>query len=166
MAKNIDMSAVGLDQAKADFQDRALTRSGNAEHRFRLAALQFKGNTIEHREVFKTDRDIVKNNGFVNGVRAWGVRLHTDYLNEINSWVRTASTARMSTEDATTACVVGVRLKVELAEPILPQTPVVLRTHGKSLPVGVFLHPEQRREVARDLRDALTRWRRPGPLFE
>jgi len=57
-------------------------------------------------------------------------------------------------------------LKVELAEPILPQTPVVLRSHGKSLPVGVFLHPEQRREVARDLRNALARWRRPGPLFE
>lgn len=57
-------------------------------------------------------------------------------------------------------------LKVELAEPILPQTPVVLRSHGKSLPVGVFLHPEQRREVARDLRSALDRWRRPGPLFE
>jgi uncharacterized membrane protein len=57
-------------------------------------------------------------------------------------------------------------LKVELHEPILPQTPVVLRTHGKSLPVGVFLHPDQRREVARDLRGALDRWRRPGPLFE
>ena len=57
-------------------------------------------------------------------------------------------------------------LKVELHEPILPQTPVVLRTHGKSLPVGVFLHPDQRRQVARDLRGALDRWRRPGPLFE
>ena len=57
-------------------------------------------------------------------------------------------------------------LKVELHEPILPQTPVVLRTHGKTLPVGVFLHPDQRRQVARDLRSALDRWRRPGPLFE
>jgi uncharacterized membrane protein len=55
-------------------------------------------------------------------------------------------------------------LRVELHEPILPQTPVVLRTHGKSLGVGVFLHPHQRREVARDLRGALERWRRP--LFE
>jgi uncharacterized membrane protein len=57
-------------------------------------------------------------------------------------------------------------LKVELAEPILPQTPVVLRTHGESLPIGVFLHPKQRREIARDLRSALARWRQPGPLFE
>jgi uncharacterized membrane protein len=57
-------------------------------------------------------------------------------------------------------------LKVELAEPILPQTPVILRSHGKSLAVGVFLHPEHRREVARDLRNALDRWRQPGPLFE
>jgi uncharacterized membrane protein len=57
-------------------------------------------------------------------------------------------------------------LKVELHEPILPQTPVVLRSHGKSLPIGVFLHPEQRRQVAQDLRSALDRWRRPGLLFE
>ena len=57
-------------------------------------------------------------------------------------------------------------LKVELAEPILPQTPVVLRSHGQSLPIGVFLHPKQRREIARDLRSALARWRQPGPLFE
>jgi uncharacterized membrane protein len=57
-------------------------------------------------------------------------------------------------------------LKVELAEPILPQTPVVLRSHGQSLPFGVFLHPDQRREIAGNLREALDRWRRPGPLFE
>lgn len=57
-------------------------------------------------------------------------------------------------------------LRVELAEPILPQTPVVLRTHGEALPVGIFLHPEQRREIAHDLRLALDRWRRPGPLFD
>jgi uncharacterized membrane protein len=56
-------------------------------------------------------------------------------------------------------------LRVELAEPILPQTPVMLRSSGESLPVGVFLHPEQRREIARDLRRALERWRRPGALF-
>jgi uncharacterized membrane protein len=57
-------------------------------------------------------------------------------------------------------------LKVELAEPILPQTPVMLRTHGESLPIGVFLHPKQRREIAAQLRGALARWRQPGPLFE
>jgi uncharacterized membrane protein len=57
-------------------------------------------------------------------------------------------------------------LRVELAEPILPQTPVVLRSHGEALPVGVFLHPEQRREIAADLRRALELWRRPGPLFD
>jgi uncharacterized membrane protein len=57
-------------------------------------------------------------------------------------------------------------LKVELAEPILPQTPVVLRTHGQTLPIGIFLHPRQRREIAADLRGALARWRQPGALFE
>jgi uncharacterized membrane protein len=57
-------------------------------------------------------------------------------------------------------------LKVELAEPILPQTPIVLRTHGQTLPIAVFLHPLQRREIAADLRSALARWRRPGASFE
>jgi uncharacterized membrane protein len=57
-------------------------------------------------------------------------------------------------------------LRVELSEPILPQTPVMLRSHGKTLPIGVFLHPKQRREVAQDLRSALDRWRRPGSLIE
>jgi uncharacterized membrane protein len=57
-------------------------------------------------------------------------------------------------------------LKVELAEPILPQTPVILRSHGQTLPIGVFLHPKQRREIAADLRGALARWRRPRALLE
>ncbi len=52
-------------------------------------------------------------------------------------------------------------LRVDLAEPILPQTPVMLRSHGLELPIGVFLHPDQRRAVANDLRAALDRWRRP-----
>jgi uncharacterized membrane protein len=52
-------------------------------------------------------------------------------------------------------------LRVELAEPILPQTPVMLRSHGQELPIGVFLHPDQRREIASDLRAALALWRRP-----
>jgi uncharacterized membrane protein len=56
-------------------------------------------------------------------------------------------------------------LRVELSDPILPQTPVLLRSHGQALAIGQFLHPDQRRQVADDLRDALDRWRRPGPLF-
>jgi uncharacterized membrane protein len=56
-------------------------------------------------------------------------------------------------------------LRVELSEPVLPQTPVMLRSHGETLAIGAFLHPEQRRQVASELRDALARWRRPGPLF-
>ncbi len=57
-------------------------------------------------------------------------------------------------------------LKVELAEPILPQTPVLLRTHGETLPIAAFLHPKQRREIAAELRGALAMWRRPGALFK
>ncbi len=56
-------------------------------------------------------------------------------------------------------------LRVELGEPVQPQTPVLLRLHGHALPVGLFLNPEQRRMVARDLRQALERWRRQGQLF-
>jgi uncharacterized membrane protein len=49
-------------------------------------------------------------------------------------------------------------LRVELREPILPQTPVLLRSHGQELPIGVFLHPQQRRAVAAELGAALARW--------
>jgi uncharacterized membrane protein len=56
-------------------------------------------------------------------------------------------------------------LRVELREPILPQTPVVLRSHGQTLGIGAFLSPDERRRVARELRQALDRWRRPGAFF-
>ena len=36
---------------------------------------------------------------------------------------------------------------------------LVLTSHGKTLPIGTFLPPPMRREVAATLRDALRRWR-------
>jgi len=57
-------------------------------------------------------------------------------------------------------------LRVELAEPILPATPVVLRSHGQSLPIAAFLSPAERRHVADEIARALARWRQPGPLFD
>lgn len=54
-------------------------------------------------------------------------------------------------------------LRVELPE--RSQAPVLLRSHGKTLGIGAFLSPEERQAVARELRTALERWRRPGPLF-
>jgi uncharacterized membrane protein len=35
----------------------------------------------------------------------------------------------------------------------------VLASHGRSLVVGSFLGPDERRDVARDLTDALGRWK-------
>lgn len=37
---------------------------------------------------------------------------------------------------------------------------LVLRSHGSSLALGTFLGPDERRGVARGLKDALARWRR------
>jgi uncharacterized membrane protein len=36
---------------------------------------------------------------------------------------------------------------------------VYLRAHGRSVPLGVFLSPAERREVAQELEGALARWR-------
>ena len=53
-------------------------------------------------------------------------------------------------------------LRVDLAEPVMPDTPLLLRTHGKSLAIGTFVGPDQRRAVARDLTGALEEWRSGG----
>jgi len=50
-------------------------------------------------------------------------------------------------------------LRVELAEPVMPDTPLMLRSHGRSFVIAAFLGPEERRAVARDLSDALDEWR-------
>lgn len=53
-------------------------------------------------------------------------------------------------------------LRVDLAEPVMPDTPLLLRTHGKSLAIGRFVGPDERRTVARDLANALEEWRLGG----
>ena len=50
-------------------------------------------------------------------------------------------------------------LRIDLAEPVMPDTPLMLRTHGRSLAIGAFIGPKERRAVARDLSSALDRWR-------
>jgi len=50
-------------------------------------------------------------------------------------------------------------LRVDLDDPQRPGSQVTLTTHGRSLVVGAFLSPEERRDFARSLRDALDRWR-------
>lgn len=48
-------------------------------------------------------------------------------------------------------------LKVELDDPPRPESPLILRSHGRSLAVGGFLTKEERAEVATALRRALLR---------
>jgi len=55
-------------------------------------------------------------------------------------------------------------LRVSLAEPPQPDSPLTLSSHGRHLVVGRFLPAEQRLELARALRAALDRWRcKPNP---
>lgn len=46
-------------------------------------------------------------------------------------------------------------LQVELAEPTEPDTPLTLRSHGRSLVIGRFLPPSERLDFAKALRAAL-----------
>lgn len=50
-------------------------------------------------------------------------------------------------------------LRVELDEPVMPTTPLLLRSHGRSFAIGAFLCPDERRRVADSLSRALNAWR-------
>lgn len=52
-------------------------------------------------------------------------------------------------------------LRVVLDDPPKPESRLMLSTHGRSLAIGQFLPPAERREVADALQDALRRWRAP-----
>ena len=52
-------------------------------------------------------------------------------------------------------------LRVEFEDPDHQHGQLWLTSHGKAIVIGRFLHPEQRRSLARDLRAALERLRNP-----
>ena len=52
-------------------------------------------------------------------------------------------------------------LRVEFEDPDNQHGQLWLTSHGKGIIIGRFLHPEQRRNLARDLRAALERLRNP-----
>lgn len=55
-------------------------------------------------------------------------------------------------------------LRVTIDEPAEHDSPLLLSSHGRSLSVGRFLTAEERVDLARALREALTRWRcMPNP---
>jgi uncharacterized membrane protein len=50
-------------------------------------------------------------------------------------------------------------LRVELNEPVMPDTPLILRSHGRALRIARFVGPAERRALAQALTDALIEWR-------
>lgn len=52
-------------------------------------------------------------------------------------------------------------LRVQMDNPPEHESQLTLTTHGRSLIIGAFLTPEERLEVAQELRAALVKWRRP-----
>ena len=50
-------------------------------------------------------------------------------------------------------------LQVILDRPEEPDNALYLRSHGKQLQIGAFLSPQERRDIAGELRHVLTRWR-------
>lgn len=53
-------------------------------------------------------------------------------------------------------------LNVILERPEEPDNALYLRSHGRSIRVGDFLSPDERRDLARELRQVLDRHRRPA----
>lgn len=52
-------------------------------------------------------------------------------------------------------------LRVRMDDPPEHESQLVLSTHGRSVVIGAFLTPEERLEVAKALRGALSRWKEP-----
>jgi uncharacterized membrane protein len=50
-------------------------------------------------------------------------------------------------------------LRVELVEAVDGGNRLLVSTHGRSLAIGAFLAPDERRDLARDLEAALLRWK-------
>jgi uncharacterized membrane protein len=55
-------------------------------------------------------------------------------------------------------------LQINLEEPPNRETPLELRSHGRSLIIGAFLLPEERLQLAHALRRELDRLTRPSPV--
>ncbi|SMF08512.1 Uncharacterized membrane protein [Tistlia consotensis] len=54
-------------------------------------------------------------------------------------------------------------LRIEIADPPEPDSPLSLRSHGRSLTIGGFLSAQERLELAKTLRAELAKLRQPAP---
>src|SRR5689334_4307732 len=117
MPQYVDVPAVGLQEPETELENRALAGPGNTQHHLGFTASQLKGDAIEYRRPFKRERNIFKDDRLVDRIDGLaGKRLavkraaikgrHGGQLKVMKSCVRTASTARMSTDATTTAWVV------------------------------------------------------------
>src|SRR5262249_41308475 len=58
MPKHVNVAGIGLNQAQAELENRALAGAGDAQDHLGFTALEFKGDAVENRQIIKADGDI------------------------------------------------------------------------------------------------------------
>src|SRR5262249_522725 len=69
MLKHVNVVGIGLNQAQAELENRALAGAGDAQDHLGFTALEFKGDAVENRQIIKADGDIIKDDRLVDRVR-------------------------------------------------------------------------------------------------
>lgn len=69
MSKHIDVAGIRLQQAEAQFENRALAGAGDAQDHLGFTALELKGDAVENRQIIEADRDIIEDDRLVDRIR-------------------------------------------------------------------------------------------------
>ncbi len=105
LAQHPDMTAVRFEETQRQLEQDAFAGAGDAEQDLGFALVQVEGNAVEHDEVVEGDGDVFEVNDDIFGLERFG---HQWILKKaISRRVKKKFTTRVSTDAATTACVVA-----------------------------------------------------------